>query len=248
MFTRILTCGSRPVSPDVGSGLEVSTAPEGSLERLGRRFVVSVVAEQAAHVRRLELAVPGAWRPFTARSGEVLRQLLDVVGKHRPLVQPGPDLPPLREISADAMPVPEPPRLDQRHWPQQGHQPRRLPVVGGHQVRVLVAQLSVDDRVDHRVEREVPRWRQLALERRVPEQDVQELMAQHGLDVLRRAAVFADEAEVDQQPGPLLVRHRERRHRVGELDRQDLEYRADRERVLVDQLLQQATHFEGIHA
>ena len=106
----------------------------------------------------------------------------------------------------------------------------------------------MDDRVDHRVEREVTCRRQRPLQGRVPQQHVQELVAQHRLHVLRRAAVLLDELEVDQQPRPLLGRDRERRHGVRELDRQDLEHRADRERVLVDQLLQQAAHFEGVHA
>ena len=52
----------------------------------------------------------------------------------------------------------------------------------------------MDDGIDHRVEREVARRCQRALVLRVAEEDVQELVADHGLDVIVGGAVLFNEA------------------------------------------------------
>ncbi len=182
---------ARPrVAPDAPA---VHLAPrplERLLECVGQRLIKSVVAEQHSSVRRRD--------PAAAVRRQLLRQLLDVVGEHRPLVQPDPGLPPGREPAPVKAPVPVPGLLALRHRPQQLHQALRLAVVRRHQARIRLAQRAVDDRVDHGVERQVPCRRQRPLHARVPQQHVQELVTQHRLHVLRRAAVLLDEAEVDR--------------------------------------------------
>ena len=61
----------------------------------------------------------------------------------------------------------------------------------------------MDDGVDDRVDREMfgPRQRGEALG--MPQQHVQELVADHGLHMRFGAAVLADERQVHEQPRPL---------------------------------------------
>ena len=106
----------------------------------------------------------------------------------------------------------------------------------------------MDDGVDDRIDREMlgPRQRGEALG--MPQQHVQELVADDGLDVLLGAAVFADEGEVHEEPRTRLARDGERRHRVGELHAEHLQHGADGERVLVDQLPVDVVKVAGVHA
>ena len=94
----------------------------------------------------------------------------------------------------------------------------------------------MDDGIDHRVERKVARWCQWALVLRVAEQDVQELVTDHGLDVVVGNAVLFHESQIDEQPRPRLARDRQSRHAFSVLDLQDFQYGANGERVLVDEL------------
>ena len=106
----------------------------------------------------------------------------------------------------------------------------------------------MDDGIDHRVERKVARRCQRALVLRVAEQDVQELVADHGLDVVVGGAVLFHERQIDEQPRPLLARDRHGRHALGELDLQDFQYGANGERVLVDELGEQRAEALRGHA
>ena len=82
----------------------------------------------------------------------------------------------------------------------------------------------------------------------MPQQHVQELVADDGLDMRFGAAVLADERQVHEQPRPLLARDGQRRHGVGELHAQHLQHGADGERVLVDQLPVDVVKVPGVHA
>ena len=93
----------------------------------------------------------------------------------------------------------------------------------------------MNDRVDHRIHRDVVG----GCERRetfgVPKQHVQKLVAHNGLDVRFRAALRVDERQIHEEARPRLAGDGKRRYGVGELDRQDLQHRADGKRVLLDQ-------------
>ena len=106
----------------------------------------------------------------------------------------------------------------------------------------------MDDGVDDRVDREMFGRRQRGEALGMPQQHVQELVADERLDMLLGAAVCADEGEVHQEPRMRLARDGERRHGVGELDAEDLQHGADGERVLVDQLPIQMAKVSGVHA
>ena len=60
----------------------------------------------------------------------------------------------------------------------------------------------MDDRVDDRIDRQVLGRRQCGEALGMPQQHVQELVADDGLDVRLGAAVFADECQVHEQPRP----------------------------------------------
>src|SRR5665647_2338973 len=96
--------------------------------------------------------------------------------------------------------------------------------------------LAVDDGVDHGVEGEMPRQGEAALFLRVAEYNVEELVADDGLDLLVRPAVLPEEIEVHEEPRPPLAGHGESGHGRREDDIEDLEQRADGERILVDEL------------
>ena len=106
----------------------------------------------------------------------------------------------------------------------------------------------MDDRVDDRIERQVLGRPQGGEAFGMPQQDVQELVTDDGLDVGVRVAVFAHESQVHEQPRPLLARDRERGHRVGELDVQHFQHGANGERVLLDELLIDAVKLSAVHA
>ncbi|PHY10068.1 MAG: hypothetical protein CK533_11525 [Acidobacterium sp.] len=131
---------------------------------------------------------------------------------------------------------------------QQPVHARRLRVVAAHHRAVLGAETAMNDRVDHRIQRQVLRGRELGGALGVPQQHMQELVADHRLHLRLGAAVLADERQVHEQPRPLVAGHGQRRHRVGELGLQDLEHRADRQRVVVDQLPANSVKFTGCHA
>jgi hypothetical protein len=96
--------------------------------------------------------------------------------------------------------------------------------------------LTVDDGVDHGVEGEMPRRSEWAPGLRMAKHDMQELMADHGLDVLVRPAVFVEEPEIYKKPRAVHASHGQRGHGRREDDVEDLQYRADGEGVLIDEL------------
>ncbi len=87
------------------------------------------------------------------------------------------------------------------------------------------------------------RWR-AGRERRsllgVAQEHVQELVADHRFHFCVRAAVPGHEFQVHLEARALFAGDGERRNAFGEAHVEDLERRADRERVLVDQLVEQA--------
>ena len=106
----------------------------------------------------------------------------------------------------------------------------------------------MDDGVDDRVDREMFGRRQRGEALGMPQQHVQELVADHGLHMRFGAAVLADERQVHEQARPLLAGDGQRRHGVGELHTEHLQHRADGERVLVDQFPVHVVKFSGGHA
>jgi hypothetical protein len=256
-------------TPDAAAVHLAMRAFERGLERFGERRVVGVVAQQVVdgrqcraavrRVRRRQRAVETgtrrglprvAWRQQRCADRDLGGELLEVVGEDRACAESVPGGGPPRYVGIPDAPAALRVRvcLGLAHRPQQAGKAARIGVVARHHVGVRGPELAVDDRVDDRVEGEVARRRQRPAQRRVPQQHVQELVAEDGLHVLRRAAVAPDEAKVDQQPRALLARDGQRRHGVGELDREDLQHRADRERVLVDELVDERADLEGVHA
>ena len=106
----------------------------------------------------------------------------------------------------------------------------------------------MDDGVDDGVDREMFGLRQRGEALGMPQQHVQELVADERLDVLLGAAVCADKGEVHQEPRTRLARDGQRRHGVGELHAEHLQHGADGERVLVDQLPVDIVKVPGVHA
>jgi uncharacterized ParB-like nuclease family protein len=70
----------------------------------------------------------------------------------------------------------------------------------------------------------------------------------NGLDVLLGPAVFAYKGEIHQQARSRLARDRQRCHRVRELHAEQLQYRANSERILVDQLSIDLLKVSRVHA
>lgn len=87
--------------------------------------------------------------------------------------------------------------LDGRR-PQQLGNPTLVAVVAAHHPAVGRPESAVDDRVDDRIERQVLGRRQGREAFSVPQQDVQELVTDDGLDVGVRVAVFAHEFQVHE--------------------------------------------------
>ena len=106
----------------------------------------------------------------------------------------------------------------------------------------------MDDGVHHRVEGEVQLRRELLEALGVGEEHVQELVAEHRLDLRVGLAVAGHEVEVHEQPRPRLASDGEGGHLVGELDRGDLQDGPDREGVLVHDLLEDGLQILGRHA
>ena len=98
------------------------------------------------------------------------------------------------------------------------------------------------------IEGDVARRGQGTLVLRVTEENVEELVAEHSLDVIVAKAVFLDEGQIDEEPGPLLARHRHGRNAFGELDRGDLQDRANSEWVLIDEFAQNHAEALRVHA
>ena len=75
-----------------------------------------------------------------------------------------------------------------------------------------------------------------------------EFVCKHCRSDAQVKAVICHELQVHQEARALFAGDGERRNAFGEAHVEDLERRADRERVLVDQLLEQAAESLGVHA
>ena len=106
----------------------------------------------------------------------------------------------------------------------------------------------MDDRVDHGIHRQVLGRSQRRELLGVPQQHVQELVADRGLHLRFGAAVVAEEGQIDEQARPRLARDGECRHAVGTLDRQHFQHGADSQWVLVDQFPVDVAKGLGVHA
>ena len=99
----------------------------------------------------------------------------------------------------------------------------------------------MDDRIDHRVERQVKRGRHLFEFEGVPEQNVQKLVDEDGFDLFLGLAMTAHEPQVYLQDARLAQGDGEGFDRAGKVDAAKRENRPASQRVLVDRLLQERT-------
>ncbi len=251
---RLIRVGSdAPVlgpAPDAGAVHLPERPLERVLQLLRERPAKSVVVAEEAP-RAVGEPSQKAKGPVPGGPAHVLSQRLDIVGDELAVVEGRPGVDPLGDsfLGRPAHGVIS--LLLQRHRPQELYQTVRFPIVARHHRRKGVTVLTVDDGVDHGVEGEVPCRREGTPRLRVAKHDVQELVADHGLDVLVRPAVEVEELEVHQEPRPVRASHGQSGHGRREDDIEDLQDGPDSEGILVDEFdddVPEPLFCDGCHA